>query len=481
MEKQEFIKTMAAYIKKYAPQYGIAVCSPIIAQSILESGWGESKLAAQYHNYFGLKCGTRWTGKSVNLKTQEEYQPGTLTTITDNFRVYNSMEEGVAGYFEFIQLPRYQNLRGITDPETYLRTIHEDGYATSSIYVKSNMDLINQFNLTQYDKEEAPGMTEEEVRQLPVNWLIKYLGIAEGSQEHYEILAVFNDSGLCSRYKMTVNDAWCATGASAAMIATGLADIYPCVECSCGRQVEMARAAGIWVEDDAFTPQVGDSILYDWDDSGAGDCTGWPDHVGIIAAVNGGSMTVIECNNGNTVGYRSMAVNGRFIRGFITPDYASAAGRISPGPAPAPGAQKGLTEVAREVIAGHWGNGDFRIQNLTAAGYDAKSVQAEVNRILQGGGTSSRKPEDVIAKEVLAGKWGNGQDRINKLKAAGYNPGSIQSKVNSLLGYGASASLDEVAREVIQGKWGNGQDRFNRLTAAGYDAKSVQRRVNQLL
>ena len=97
MEKQDFIKKIAGYVQKYAATYGIAVHSPIIAQAVLESGWGESRLAAVYHNYFGLKCGTRWTGKSVNLKTMEEYTPGTLTQIKDNFRVYGSMEEGVKG------------------------------------------------------------------------------------------------------------------------------------------------------------------------------------------------------------------------------------------------------------------------------------------------------------------------------------------------------------------------------------------------
>ena len=72
MEKQQFIKSIAEYVKKYASAYGIAVHSPIIAQAVLESGWGESKLASVYHNYFGLKCGTKWTGKSVNLSTMEE-------------------------------------------------------------------------------------------------------------------------------------------------------------------------------------------------------------------------------------------------------------------------------------------------------------------------------------------------------------------------------------------------------------------------
>ena len=65
-----FVLDIANYVRKYAPQYGIKVYSPIIAQAIHESGWGESRLAAQYHNYFGMKCGTKWTGKSGSMKTQ---------------------------------------------------------------------------------------------------------------------------------------------------------------------------------------------------------------------------------------------------------------------------------------------------------------------------------------------------------------------------------------------------------------------------
>lgn len=145
MTNQEFIEQVAKFVQKYAAQYGIKVHSPIIAQAILESGWGNSKLAARYHNYFGLKCGTKWTGKSVNMTTQEEYTVGTLTTIKDNFRVYDSMEEGIKGYFEFIQLARYQNLKGITNPKKYLETIKADGYATSFTYVTNNMKLIEVY------------------------------------------------------------------------------------------------------------------------------------------------------------------------------------------------------------------------------------------------------------------------------------------------------------------------------------------------
>ena len=97
---------------------------------------------------------------------------------------------------------------------------------------------------------------------------------------------------------------------------------------------------------------------------------------------------------------------------------------------------------------------------------------------------SSSSDEDV-AREVIAGVWGNGQDRINRLTNAGYNASNIQAIVNSLLSGGSSstASYDvtEIAQEVIRGLWGNGQDRINRLTNAGYDYNEVQQKVNELL
>lgn len=71
-KQQRFIEEIAKNVQKYAYVYGILVHSPIIAQAILESGWGESKLASKYYNYFGMKCGTTWKGKSVNMETKEE-------------------------------------------------------------------------------------------------------------------------------------------------------------------------------------------------------------------------------------------------------------------------------------------------------------------------------------------------------------------------------------------------------------------------
>lgn len=154
MTNSEFIEQIATYVKKYAYLYGIEVHSPIIAQAILESGWGKSSLASEYHNYFGLKCGGAWKGKSVNMATQEEYTAGVMTDIRDNFRVFDSMEDGVKGYFDFINYSRYANLKGVKDPEEYCRRIKADGYATSSRYVDSLLRVIRENNLTRFDTDE---------------------------------------------------------------------------------------------------------------------------------------------------------------------------------------------------------------------------------------------------------------------------------------------------------------------------------------
>lgn len=151
MTHKEFIEVIAKYVIKYANDYGIKVHSPIIAQAILESGWGGSTLASKYNNFFGLKCGGSWKGKSVNMATKEEYTDGTLTDIRANFRVFDSIEDGVKGYFEFINYSRYSNLKGVTNPEEYCRLIKADGYATSSTYVTNLMRVIRDNNLTRFD------------------------------------------------------------------------------------------------------------------------------------------------------------------------------------------------------------------------------------------------------------------------------------------------------------------------------------------
>ena len=163
MTNNDFVEQIAKCVKKYAYDYGIEVHSPIIAQAILESGWGKSVLASKYHNYFGLKCGSSWKGKSVNMATKEEYKVGTLTNIRDNFRVYDSMEAGVKGYFDFIDTVRYANLKFVKSPEEYMRRIKADGYATSSKYVDNIMRVIRDNKLTRFDGNGDGDMKKDEL------------------------------------------------------------------------------------------------------------------------------------------------------------------------------------------------------------------------------------------------------------------------------------------------------------------------------
>ena len=97
-------------------------------------------------------------------------------------------------------------------------------------------------------------------------------------------------------------------------------------------------------------------------------------------------------------------------------------------------AKKTVEEIAKEVIAGKWGNGSERTQALTAAGYDAKAVQEKVNQLLGATSTPAKKTVEEIAKEVIAGKWGNGSERTQALTAAGYDAKAVQDKVNQILG-----------------------------------------------
>lgn len=148
---EEFINMIAPLIISEGKKRGYSVFSTVIAQAIIESNSGKSILGYKYHNYFGMKCGSRWKGKSVNLKTKEEYTVGTLTTIKDNFRVYDSIEEGVKGYYDFISTKRYANLKESKTYVEYAENLKADGYATSSKYVNTLCTTVDAHNLTKYD------------------------------------------------------------------------------------------------------------------------------------------------------------------------------------------------------------------------------------------------------------------------------------------------------------------------------------------
>lgn len=171
--------------------------------------------------------------------------------------------------------------------------------------------------------------TEKELRELIVNTAKAWLGCCEADGTHKKIIDLYNSHKPLARgYAVKYTDAWCSTFASAVAIKAGLTSIIP-TECSCEKHIALFKNMGCWVENDAYVPSPGDYIFYDWDDSGTGDCTGAADHVGIVTAVSGDTITVIEGNKTDAVSYRTMKVNGKYIRGYGTPNYASKATTIT--------------------------------------------------------------------------------------------------------------------------------------------------------
>ena len=137
------------------------------------------------------------------------------------------------------------------------------------------------------------------------------------NMSHEDALKIYNGQKKLPRgYKVTQKDPWCATWVSAVLIKAGV-DFNP--ECSCNELIKLNK--DLWVEDDNYMPKIRDLVLYDWQDTGIGDNKGSADHVGIVYQVKNNSFSVIEGNKNNAVGYRVMQKNGKYIRGFITPNY----------------------------------------------------------------------------------------------------------------------------------------------------------------
>jgi len=175
-------------------------------------------------------------------------------------------------------------------------------------------------------------MTTNQLRQKVVDVAVSMIGSAEGTQRHRDIIDYYNNNPPLARsYKMKYTDAWCACYVSVvfmkAGLLPGLVGAIP-KEVGCGKMIEGFQKMGkqFWQENEKEPlPQPGDIVMYDWDDGAnyaTTDNMGAPEHVGICVAIDGNTIRVIEGNYGNTVKYRNVPVNGRYLRGYGKPDWA---------------------------------------------------------------------------------------------------------------------------------------------------------------
>lgn len=166
-------------------------------------------------------------------------------------------------------------------------------------------------------------MTETTLRNKIVDTALSYLGAKQGSVKHRVIISTFN-TVKPDGFAMTMTAPWCATFASAIpilVLGRDKAEMYFPLSANCGTIIDKAKAMKIWQESDAYVPKPGDWIMYDWEDDGKGNNKGGANHTGIVYKVTGRVISVIEGNKHQVVGIREIAVNGRYIRGFVTPDY----------------------------------------------------------------------------------------------------------------------------------------------------------------
>lgn len=156
MTTQELITEAAKIIQKYAPKYNIKVCSPILSQMLLESARGTSELAVNANNYFGIKYkkGRCPTATGIYYKIgSEQNADGSYVSSSMKWCKFANLEGSIVGYFDFINNSNYSNLKGVTNPKTYLENIKKDGYATSLKYVDNLLSVISKYNLTKYDTQ----------------------------------------------------------------------------------------------------------------------------------------------------------------------------------------------------------------------------------------------------------------------------------------------------------------------------------------
>lgn len=149
--KQEFIDYIAPSAVKSMQSTHI-LASVTIAQAILESGWGTSSLASRYNNYFGMKAGSSWNGRTIVLPTKECDDAGRCYSTKATWRVYNNVLESINDHAKLLQNKRYNGVVGETSYYRAITIIKKGGYATDPDYVSKIVNMIRKYNLDQYDK-----------------------------------------------------------------------------------------------------------------------------------------------------------------------------------------------------------------------------------------------------------------------------------------------------------------------------------------
>lgn len=522
MTKKEYIEKVAKYVQKYAPQYGIKVCSPIIAQFCLESGYGTSNKVVKSlpdgkvewrHNYAGLK----WRDKRCAISneyfeeiTNEQKTDGTYISIISRFCKFKSLEDCVIGYFQWTDVPNYITLKGVTNPRTYLENIKASGYATSIDYVDNLMRVINDWNLTKYDTiKEKVNMNKPTVC-IDAGHYAKY-NRCPSIPEYYESEVMWKLHLMQKKYLEQLGINVILTrqnqGSDLALQERG----RKAVNCNLFISDHSNAVGG------GMNENVDYVALYHLTDDNTTTCDDISRELSqrlapaialLMGTKDGSKMLTRKSDNdrnkdgqfndnyyGVLHGARMVNVPGIIIEHSFHTNTKAVRWLLNDNNLDI------LAKKEAEIIASYLLGRSVEAEKVEEKANDSATVTSNLYRC-QLGAFSVRENAEKMQKKVLAdgieaivvkidnlykvqcgafSKLQNAENRLALLKIKGYKDAFITKQGGAYINSAPKKSVTEVAKEVIKGAWGNGVERRKKLEAEGYDFDEVQRKVNELL
>lgn len=154
---EEFVQQLWPMAQQAADKLGVKT-EVLLSQAALETGWGKHVInkadGQSSHNLFNIKADSRWQGDSATKGTLE-YRDGVAVKEQAQFRSYDSYQESLDDYVEFLQTqPRYQDaLKQANNPEKFIEGLHKAGYATDPNYSDKIKQIMNSDTLAQISQE----------------------------------------------------------------------------------------------------------------------------------------------------------------------------------------------------------------------------------------------------------------------------------------------------------------------------------------
>ena len=403
-------------------------------------------------------------------------------SLTDTGRVIQKINpKRLIGYFDFINIPNYKNLKGVTDPRKYLENIKADGYATSHKYVDNLMRVIETWQLTDYDKKEETKMSNS-----PLVVYTKLSPNHSGQRTHsidritpHCVVGQLSAESICGCFISTSRQASCNYGIGTDGRISMSVEEKNRSWCSSSRENDQ-RAVTIECASDKTAPYAFNDAVYA---SLVNLCVD-------ICQRNGKSKLLWLGDKDKTLAYAPksdemvLTVHRWFANKSCPGDWLYnrlgnlaaevtkrlTGGSTDTGKVDVPSDGKTLYRVQTGAFSKR-SNADAWAAKLKAAGFDTYIVQMDNLYKVQVGAYSQKS---------------NAENMMAKLKAAGYDA-FITTKSGTAAGT-AKKSAAEIAKEIYNGtcsdarwsSWGNGADRVNRLKQAGYDPSEVQSEVNKL-